>query len=382
MNDEITEARKKRLRRVRLKRLRALLLFVVLFALTVFGINSVTRTTFSDISDFFGSVFAENSGYPCDLGNTLPVKVCGMKNAYSVLTADELIVKSGKGAELLRASHDLVSADIDSSGNRTVLYNRGSRDLYIYNRTSLLTEISTASPIVDGTISENGTVVMLTESDRHLCQMEIYKNGMYDNVMTWYSSTGFPVMCAVSDNGTKAVSACVDLIDGKICTILTLIDVASVSERMSVTVSGIIYDMKVFSDGKILAITDEGAYNISSNGNIDSFADFSFTPVIRISFGNNCFAVAFGDNTRNSENYIDFFDYSCGFLFRIEDCYAVKDILFTGKNIAILGNGVLNIYNIQGNVVFSAEISRDIFKIMDYYGIIALSPQSAERINT
>lgn len=379
MNDEITEARKKRLRRVRLKRLRGLLIAAALIVLAVIGINSITKTTFSDIGDYFKTLFAEDSGYPCQLGNSLPKKVCEMDNAYAVLTSDELIIKSGKGSELLRSSHSLVAADIESNGRRTLMFNRGSRDVYVFNRTSLLTELTTDSPIVDGALAENGTLALLTESDRYLCQLEIYKNGMYDNIMTWYSSDGFPVMCSISEKGTKAAAACVNLTDGAVSSVITMIDVSSSSQRWQTAVSGIIYEMILFSDGKMLVITDEGAYNISSYGEIISVIDFNFTPVIYISFGSGSFAVAFGDNMRSTENYIDFYDYSFNHLFRVENCGTVKDILYTGKSVTVLGNGTLTEYSMQGTVNYTAEISRDVFRIIGYYGVILLSPQTAER---
>ncbi len=379
MNDEITEARLKRRRRIRMKRLRGFLIIMALMVLAVLGVNSITKSTFSDIGDYFKSFFAEASGYPCSLGNSLPKKVCEMDSAYAVLTTDELIIKSGKGSELLRISHNLVAADIDSKGNRTLMYNRGSKDAYVYNRTSLLTELTAESPIVDGAISKNGTLALLTESERYLCQLEIYKNGMYDNIMTWYSSEGFPVMCSVSDKGTKAAAACVNLIDGSVQSIVTMIDVSSSSQRWSVTISGIIYEMKLFSDGKMLVITDEGAYNISSNGEVISSLDFKFTPVMRIAFGNSSFAIAFGDNMRNTENYIDYYDYSFNHLFRAEECGTVKDILYTGKSVVVLGDGVLTEYNMQGASDYTAKISRDVFRIVDYNDVILLSPQTAER---
>ncbi len=381
MNDEITAARRRKRRKYHIKRFG---LFVSVLALAVLGMfvaNAVTQTTFRDIADFGATLFAGGGGYPAELGTSKPVKVCEMSMAYAVLTEDELIIRSGRGAHLFTCAHSHVSADIAACGNRLALYNLGSRDVTVFNRTREIASFTTDNPIIDGAVGGDGAVALLTESERYYCQLEVYANGLYEKRMTWYGSGGFPLMCELSSSGGKAAVGCVTTDSGAIISEINVIDIGSGTQMTGTRVKGLLLGMRVYSDGGVLAVTDEGAYSLAPDGSVNNAVDFGGTPVLYMAFEDRSFAVAFGSNNKPAANFIRYFTGDLTEVFRADSCGRIADIYIAGGYMYTLGDGEIVRYNRVGEIESRYAANRNAFKLLNYYGIIVLRPDMAVRIS-
>ncbi len=381
MNDEISVARRRKRRKYHIKRFGIFAAVLALVVLGMFVANAVTQTTFRDIADFGATLFAGGGGYPAELGDSKPIKVCEMSMAYAVLTEDELIIRSGRGAHLLTCGHSHVSADIAACGNRLALYNLGSRDVTVFNRTREIASFRTDNPIIDGAVGGDGAVALLTESERYYCQLEIYSNGLYEKSMTWYGSGGFPLMCELSYSGSKAAVGCVMTDGGLIVSEINIIDIATGTQLSGSRIKGLILGMRVFPDGSVIAVTDEGAYALESDGSVVNSVDFEGVPVLYMTFGDRSLAVAFGSNNKPAANYIVFFGEGLTELFRAESCGRISDLYIVSGYMYTLGDGEVMRYNSAGEADSRYTVNRNAFKLLNYYGIIVLRPDLATRIS-
>lgn len=380
MKDEISAARRKKRRRYNLRRFFWFIVVVVLIIVSVSVANSVTKTTFLDIGDFFTVLF-KGGNYPVSLGSSIPIQASKMSMSYAVLTKNELMTYSSGGGQLLNVAHSLPAPCISTSNSRVVLYSPGSRDIYVYNRSSLLAELRADYAVVDADVANGGTLALLTQSERYACQLDIYKGGSYEKLMTWYGASGFPLSAVIRPDGRTVAAARVVASGGGIATVIAVIDINGKAELYECIIPELVNYM--FFDGDaLIAVTDREAFRIDRSGQLQQKYDFGHMPVLSIVRDNGPVAVALGDNSRPAVNAVVVLDKNLGEQCYIKDCGAVRDMYITGNRLYILGDRVISEYNLRGELLRRYETDTDTVMVLNINGIVAILPDSAKRINT
>lgn len=378
MKDEISAARRKKRRRRRLRRFFSFILVVVLVIAGFTVADTVTKTTFSDIGDFFTVLFKGGS-YPVSLGSGLPLQAEPMTMSYAVLTKHELLTYSSSGGRLLQMSHSLSSPCIATANNRVALYSVGSRDVSVYNRTGHLNDLRAGYAIVDVGVANNGAVVLLTQGERWACHLEVYRGGDNDPAMTWNGVSGFPLAAAIRPDGKVAAAARVSASAGGVVTIIAVIDLHSKQELYECTVPDLVTYM--FFDGQaLIAVTDRDVVRVSGKEKIDASYDFGRVPLLAVAHDNGPVAVALGDNNRPDVNTVTVLDKNLNVQCRIEGVGAVRDMVLSGNRIYVLGDRIISEYNMRGSLLRRYETDTDTLMVLDINGIIAFQPDSANRI--
>lgn len=378
MDDEITRARKKKRRRYNAKRtLRFIFaLLAVLIALVL--VSSFSKTTVRDVGDWFKTAFSLSGGYPAALGSSAVLQTQEMSLSCAFLTDGELIVLSRNGERLLSDEHGFVAPFIVARSNRVMLCNRGSRDVRVYNRTGLLSELKTDNRIIDAAVSDTGDFIALTESDRYMCELALYKNGSYENTMTWKGAEGFPALCAISSGGSCAVAATVSLGSDGVYTIFTVIDLASEKEKYSVRSLGLTVRAFVDDDGSLLSVTDTEAVRFSSSGEISNIYDYGGKPLIFVARDKGTrTALAFGDNKSSTVNSVTVLSASAKPEGDIIGCGLIKDIYVSNDRIYILGDGTMTVYASSGEQIKVYTSDTKALKITEFSSIIEVLPKYA-----
>ncbi|NLC79486.1 MAG: hypothetical protein GX683_07165, partial [Ruminococcaceae bacterium] len=239
MEDEITKARKARIKKVRKRRTAWFLTALCLVLAAVILANTITTTTFKDIGDFFSALLVASKSYPVEISEAHPRQVEQLSLSYAVLTEKEMKVFSDRGNELQTYEHGFVSPLISASGNRIALFNSGGKEIKIFNRTKEIATVKTDYTIVSAEVSSYGTLAVLTTGDRYLSGLEIYGNGKYERLMTWYGSKGFPLMVKMQNMGNKAAVATISSVNGEIVSTVTAIDTAAAKELFTCDVTGL-----------------------------------------------------------------------------------------------------------------------------------------------
>lgn len=380
MKDEISAARRKKRRRYNLRRLLWLVVVVVLVIVSISVAQGITRTTFLDIGDFFSVLFKSGS-YPVQLGSGAPLQAERMSMAYVVLTKNELMTYSSSGGQLLSAPHTHTAPCIAASSTRVVLYSVGSRDVTVYNRTEQLAEIQSENTVVSAGVANNGTVVLLTQSERYACQLDVYKSGGYTRTMVWYGEKGFPMHAVIRPDGRLAAAARVRASGGAVATVVAVIDLKDGRELYECEVPDLATDL--YFDGEaLLIVTDRGVLRVGADGAVAAQVDFGMVPLLSVARANGPVAVALGDNNRADINTVVVLDKNLNEQCRIEDCGVVRDMYVTGNRLYILGDRVISEYNLRGKLLRRYETDTDTVMVIDINGIVAIQPDSAKRVNT
>jgi len=255
-----------------------------------------------------------------------------------------------------------------------------SRDISVWNRSQNVISFKTDYAIIDGRVSQEGTVVLLTRSERYNCQMEVYRNGKYERALTWYASRGFPGRVCVSDNGSLAAVARIVTEGGELTTLLTVIDLTAKAEKYEIEFPGITVDC-FFSDRQLIAVTDTACYLVDEKGEVGPVYAFSDAPLIEIAHdeGQNL-ALAFGDNNQPAVNRIVILTRQLAERAVIEGCGTVTDMYLTSDRLYLLTERRIVEYTAAGKENRVYEVPWNTFAVLHLDGIIAVLPDRISRI--
>lgn len=377
--DEITAARKRKRRKYNMKRTARFLAALLLMLIAVVAANTFTSTTFRDIGDFFSATFSASGGWPAALGESEPLQSERLTSAFAVVTSDELVVISRSGARLLDKTHGFVAPFIAASDNRIALCNRGSRDVRVYNRSRELASFSADGAIIDAALSGDGTLALLTESERYTCELSIYQNGLYERSMTWKGASGFPLLAALSPNGERAAAVRVSVAGGSLGSTVTVIDARREKELYSVSVEGTVLKLILGNDGGFCAVSDTQAVRVSSSGETTASYGYGGKPLLASSEDGNRLALVFGDNSRPAVNTCAVLDRNLAETSLITDCGIVNALDVSGDRLFVLGRGQLAVYSASGELikVYNTDIKAQ--NIVEFSSIIEILPDRAQR---
>jgi hypothetical protein len=379
MNDEITAARRKKRIKVQARRFFFFVVALVVLLSAALAVNSVSRTTFLDVGDFFTALLKGGGGYPAKLGDSAPIEARRMSMACAVVTKAELITFSSGGARLMTARHGYLNPCMDAAENRILLYNVGSKDVSIYNRTQNIASFSEEYAIIDAKVADDGTAAVLTRSGRYACQLNIYSNGDYRKLLTWYGASGFPLGAYISDDGTRAAAARTIARNGEIYTVMASIDILREEEEFELEFAGVTMAAYYVGNGMI-AVTDRGAYQIDADGKVESAYAFPVTPVLGVAKdqGSNI-AVAFGDNNQPDVNRVVILKNGLVERGTIEGCGAVSGMYISGGRLYILGGRTVSEYGIDGGRRARYDAGPNAVAALDLNGLVVVTPDSLIR---
>jgi len=376
--DEITAARKKKRAKYRLRRIASFSAAVFILALLFCLLSLLTPTTFSDVADSLKVTFSFGGKFPVTLSDSVPLQVETMDGAFSVLTEGELMVFSDSGKQLLREAHSYSDAEIDSGESRLLLFNRGNKEALVFNRTSKLFEAHTERPIIDAAIAANGTLLVLTESDRNTAEMLVYERGGYENLVTWYCSYGFPYAVFASDDGTKAAVFAAEMDDTGLYTDVYIISLSDCKEIAKIRVESLAVDC-FFEDSRIAVLSDKELYSFTIKGEVKGTYSFAELPLLSSELQQGkLLAVACGDNSRTGINEIHVF--SSGrheLMFIVSGLDAIDDIYTSKDRVYVLSEDEVLEYNIRGELVETYSVDSDTVHIIFDRGLIGYMPNAA-----
>ncbi len=380
MSDEITEARKKRVKKIRRRRAGWFLFALALVAAAMLLANTLTATTFLDAGDFAKTLFAPFGSYPVTFESAGAVDGKQMSMAYAVLSQGDVTVYSSRGSVLGRWAHGYVSPQIAAAGNRAVLYSVGGREINVYNRTSALAQIKTDFTIVDAAVSGKGLLAVLTRSDKYTAELCVYENGNYKKTMTWYAGAGFPLLVRVQSGGNVAAVACVHAANGRIATTVTAIDTRAAAVLFTAEVDGLAAELIVDDGGGIIAVTDETAAAFSASGEPKASYAYGDAPLLYVAHDEGSgLALAFGDNNRPQINTVALLDRNLGVRAEAGGVGRVDDLYLSRSALYVLGNGTITEYTMSGKARAAYAAGDRAFAIIKTGSLLTLSTDKTEK---
>lgn len=291
-----------------------------------------------------------SGSYPIELESTDTINVVPRGSYYYVLTHSYVKAFSNSGKTLFSYAHGFENPIIKISSSRAIVFNQGSTEFLIFNRTGLKDSFSTDSNIITAGISDSGVYAIATHSDKYTSAITVYnksKKVLYE----WYSAEETINNVALSPNGKKLAVSAFSSDVGKYKSTLYVLNFKSATPEFTEKYeNSLIYNIDTSSRNNFTVVTQNKlkfvkwskytANEYSSNYNISYLK----------SSGNGTVAV-FNRESDKTDNRIIVFSKSGKLKYEFSYKGTISDIRLFGGHIYCMGETEINVLNNEGEIL-------------------------------
>lgn len=256
-------------RRARRRRmfLVVLLLALVLAAASVTGVLGASLSSLGDTLDSVALYFQRGGGWPASTGIEEPTRIEELAGGFVELDGEDVAVYSAYGTQVRTLQPGYTRPALAVGNTRFVLYDRSGTSLQVESRTRTLYTKTFTNAIMLCAMSQNGSLGVVTESDRYAAELQIFSPTMrstYSWKMT--QDLGTPLaMSFATDNHRFAVGT-VAARNGRMACTIYMMDTAKSETGPAYTADedSLILQLHWLSTDRVLAIFDTYAAVISA----------------------------------------------------------------------------------------------------------------------
>lgn len=252
-----------------------------------------------------GPIEAITNSFAVIGGGTFPKTVVGSKavslkgensNAF-LLTNTHICGYNSNGKELFEYQHDFSAPALETSKSRILVYNRRSTGYMVLNNSNVVHKKEAAEPIYCATIADNGSVAMVTESEKYSAQVDVYNAGM-KHKFTWYLVDGLISDVALSSNGKYVAVSVFKAKNGSYSSEIYCFNINKENPIFTINVEDTpIYSLENISDKYFSYVTNKSVCYVNwTDGAENKFEESGLSPSFLKVYKQNVLAV-FGKNT-------------------------------------------------------------------------------------
>lgn len=249
-------------RRQRRRRLAAVA--VVLAALLALGAYTGTLTAISlvagDAADSAMLYLQRGSGWPVSTGIETPTRVETLAGGFVEMDTEDVAVYSAYGSMVRTIQPGYARPALAVGNTRFVLYDRAGTELRVESRTHTLHTLKTEKGILLCSLSANGTLAVVTESDRYVAELQVLDAIRYTPVFTWRltQDQGTPLDVAFAPDNRRFAVATVAAREGQLAASIYWMAVGSTSAaaQYTATAGSMPLRLQWLSGSRLLAVFD------------------------------------------------------------------------------------------------------------------------------
>ncbi len=379
--DEIEQIRRKKRRKVKTRRFLGLLVIVTIVAVTVLiVVNVMGEENYKKLRNTLSLYMAAVSRFPITYNNATPEKIDELGRGFAALNEETLIMYAQNGEIFSEIIHGMTSPDIASNETNTLLFARGSKEVILTNHSFIEKKWSTDNTIIDADLANDGTIAVLSDSERYTCELTVYDNETLTELFTWFEADGFPISVEITPNGNRAVVVTTRLENLKIVTEVTVIDLDEAKESKTFLIDQLPINVTV-GQNEMYFVQQDKMLKYNFNGEVLAEYSFSNLPLINVSNDNSDnFALLFGDNNMSSINYVVVVDKNLKELTKIPDIGYVADMYINRNGLYILSKNTINEWSFDGKPRDIIDVDFGGINIFVDFDIYVFFPNRIEKI--
>lgn len=285
---------------------------------------------------------------------------CGIINKNPViLTNNSFMIFNNSGHILKNNKHNFNNPCLKISGLRAIIYDIGGKNFKIENICENTLNSNTDKNIISCNIAENGTYGILTDSQSHLAELKIFNNKNVEKY-SYFFSEDYICDFDINDTGEFGVCCGISSDSGDINSFIYLLDFKQESFKNKIKLDhNMAYKIKYLNNNNIIIIGDN--YLIILNKDFKNIKKYDFCNKFVKFYDikkNNGICYFLTSDTKNSNKYevhvINTLKKEA--VFNIEQDN-VKNILYTGNRIIVLSQNKIDIYNTDGKLEKTINIT-------------------------
>lgn len=274
--EELNSIEKYRKQQKQQKIKRRLFLAVIILALflIVFSVDRVFRgmSSGSQLPTYDAAELSK--GFPITMPTSATYRLNLMGNDVSLLTDTGLFVYNDSGDRILSFSHAYNSAVSETSGTRTLIYDAGSYQFLSATGKNVIYTNTVTDKILFGKIADNGSVAIITDSDRYASVLFVYdKSGKEFYSL---SATEKIIACDFLPDSSGCVIATISAEGGEVYSKVSCYKFSNKeNEEWSSKLNGsVVYEINAFSQNNVTIVADNGIFALKK-GEVTCSAEYS-----------------------------------------------------------------------------------------------------------
>lgn len=249
--------------RRRARRRRLFLVAVVLALLValawVTGVLGASISSLGDVMDSVSLYFQRSGGWPAATGIEEPTRIEELAGGFVELDKEDVAVYSAYGTQVRTLQPGYTRPALAVGNTRFVLYDRSGTSLQVESRTRTLYTKTFTNAIMLCAMSPNGTVGVVTESERYAAELQVFSptmRGIYSWKMT--QDQGIPLVMEFASDNHRFAMGTVAARDGQLACSLYLMDTAQSETGPLYTADkgSLLLQLHWLSTDRVLAVFD------------------------------------------------------------------------------------------------------------------------------
>ena len=216
-------------RRARRRRifLVVLVLALLLAAAWVTGVLGASVSSLGDVADSVTLYFRRSGGWPAATGIEEPTRIEELAGGFVELDKEDVVVYSAYGTQVRSLQPGYARPALAVGNTRFVLYDRAGTNLQVESRTRTLYTKTFTNAIMLCAMSPNGTLGVVTESDRYAAELQVFSPTMR-SVYSWKMTQdqGTPLALSFASDNHRFAVGTVAARGGQLACSLYLMDTA------------------------------------------------------------------------------------------------------------------------------------------------------------
>ena len=206
--------------------------------------------------------------------------------------SDSLFLARPGGHETLRKPLSFPAPAVDACRSHVLTYDRGGTAAVLTTAYSTAAEVTVSSPIITGSIAENGHFALVTNEQGYRTAVAVYDTRGKE-VFKFQSSEYYILSAALSPDA-KTLAALAFRQDGVMLDSHVLLYSVSTGERLAdATLEGVLgLELRFLSGGEAAVLADDGLYLVDRRGGIERLLSVAANDLLTFSLSGDGLALA------------------------------------------------------------------------------------------
>lgn len=288
-------------------------------------------------------------------------------------SSDGIHCTNAKGQDIWSFSYVMQDPMVEVNGDYVAVADRGGRNIYIYDRTGMIGEISAPSPVQMLRMSAGGVVAAVLD-DTNITPVYLYYHDgtTISYFRTTMSQSGYPSAIGISDNGRLVGVSFLYVDNGRITSRVAFYNFGEVGKNETDNfVSGHEYPnelvpmVEFLDDDTAFAVGNDRMMIYEGSQRPTSISENHLQDEVRsVYHGDGNVGLVYYDKDGQSKYICDVYDQkgekSCSIYFDID----YKEIRFSGDQMIIYNSSSCEIYTVKGKFKYKGSFEDSVYLML------------------
>lgn len=234
-------------------------LALLLGAAAFTGVLSASLSSLGDVMDSVTLYFQRSGSWPASTGIEQPTRIEELAGGFVELDKEDVAIYSAYGSQVRTLQPGYTRPALAVGNTRFVLYDRSGTNLQVESRTRTLYTKSFSNAIMLCAMSQNGTLGVVTESDRYAAELQVFSPTMR-SIYSWKMTQdqGTPLVLSFAADNHRFAVGTVAARNGRMACSIFLMDTAKSETGPVYTADdgSLLLQLHWISGDRVLAIFD------------------------------------------------------------------------------------------------------------------------------